>query len=275
LFWLVLVGSVAVGQFIEIISLFAIVMIHEIGHFAAAKYFGWRVTEIQILPFGGVAKVEENGNVPVKEEIIVALAGPLQNGLMIVIAFLFFRVGIWSAEWSTFFIHANVTLALFNLLPIYPLDGGKVVQCLMSLWMNYRVAIDRSLQWSIFISFILLIASLGPGPLPIQLQLAGMSIFFIWTSWVALKHAHYQFLRFLIGRHRGVKNKRRQIAFPLIVSPAMKIIDVAMMLYRDRYHVIYITETNGDIREVIPEEKLLSFYFEYKMPGSAIGQLLS
>lgn len=268
-------GSVAVGQFIEIITLFSIVIIHELGHYAAARIFGWRVTEVQILPFGGVAKVDESGNIPAIEEIIVAIAGPLQNGIMIVMAILFFQFGLWSSEWTSFFIDANLTIALFNLLPIVPLDGGRILQCLFSLWMKYRVAIDRSLQLSILLSVIMLIVSLGPGPLYLHLQLLCMSMFLIYANWIALKHANFQYMRFLLSRYQGKKRKNVKYPHPLIVSPSMKIVDMAMLLYREKYHVFYITEREDISPKVVAEEKLLYFYFQLKQPSSAIGQLLS
>lgn len=56
--------SVLTGYFIETVTLFGIVFIHEMGHVVAAKSFGWRVKEVQLLPFGGVAVVEEPGAYP-------------------------------------------------------------------------------------------------------------------------------------------------------------------------------------------------------------------
>ena len=72
-------ASIVTGYFVELITLFAIVFVHELGHVAAARGFGWNVLEVKLLPFGGVAEVEEAGSLPSKEEAIVAIAGPLQN----------------------------------------------------------------------------------------------------------------------------------------------------------------------------------------------------
>lgn len=86
LFWLIVCSAVWTGYFIEIITLFVLVLIHELGHAAAAGAFGWRVDSIELLPFGGVVKTDEWGTVPSREEMTVALAGPFQHILMILIS---------------------------------------------------------------------------------------------------------------------------------------------------------------------------------------------
>src|SRR5690554_6371805 len=71
LLWFLLAGSAITGYILELIVLFAVVVIHELGHVVAASSFRWRVREIRLLPFGGVAEVEEAGNVPAWQELIV------------------------------------------------------------------------------------------------------------------------------------------------------------------------------------------------------------
>jgi len=75
-FWLVVVPTVWSGYFLEVVTLFGLILIHELGHVSVARHFGWRMTEIELLPFGGVAKTDEWGTVPAKEEMLVAIAGP-------------------------------------------------------------------------------------------------------------------------------------------------------------------------------------------------------
>ena len=79
LFIIIMLASIATGRFLELATLFAIVLIHELGHIAAAHGCGWTIKEVQLLPFGGVVEVEEAGTLPAREEAWVAIAGPLQN----------------------------------------------------------------------------------------------------------------------------------------------------------------------------------------------------
>ena len=66
LFVLLLLLSAAVGRFLEIVTLFAVVLIHEIGHSAAAKAFGWKIREVMLTPFGGVVAADDDGSVPAR-----------------------------------------------------------------------------------------------------------------------------------------------------------------------------------------------------------------
>ena len=94
LLWIVIAISIATAHFLEVCLLIGIIFVHEMGHAAAASFFSWRIKKITLLPFGGVAEMEEHGNRPLKEEAIVVLAGPLQHIWMVALAYalLFFNL---------------------------------------------------------------------------------------------------------------------------------------------------------------------------------------
>ena len=81
--------------------------------------------KIQLLPFGGVAELEEHGNKSLKEELVVVIAGPIQHIWMMAIGYMLFEAGWLHAELYYFFMWNNIIILAFNLLPIWPLDGGK------------------------------------------------------------------------------------------------------------------------------------------------------
>ncbi len=128
-----------------ILSLFACVVLHEFGHALIARHFGIRTRDISIYPIGGIASMESMPEKP-SQELRVALAGPLVN---LVIAFLLWGYlqstgtmpslaelslsGITpGASWAFNLFLANVILALFNLIPAFPMDGGRVLRALLS-----------------------------------------------------------------------------------------------------------------------------------------------
>ena len=118
--WLLLV----LGVFDAVSYLLAIV-IHEAGHFLVAKKLGYRLSTFSISPYG-VALSYFGQNFDQKDEIKIALAGPIFN-----LVSAFFVVGIWwifpsAFMFSDVFVEISVCLALVNLLPAYPLDGGRV-----------------------------------------------------------------------------------------------------------------------------------------------------
>jgi Zn-dependent protease len=111
-------------------GVFISVALHELGHSWVAIRKGCRVHEIMLLPIGGVAKMEQIPSRPM-DEFLMAAAGPLTSFLLAVICWLAAVLGIL----SILFIHLaaiNLMLCLFNLLPSFPMDGGRIFRAFMS-----------------------------------------------------------------------------------------------------------------------------------------------
>ncbi|HEY0829172.1 MAG TPA: M50 family metallopeptidase [Bacilli bacterium] len=276
LFIMVMMVSVATGFFSELMTLFGIVVIHEIGHVAAAKSFGWRVKEVQLLPFGGVVVVDDQGSVNAWQEMVVALAGPLQNALMVGLAYLLVWCGIWEQDWAVYFIKANLIIGLFNLFPLLPLDGGKIMQSLLSLLLSYHRTIVCCTVISLLLSFVMVMVSVYPGGQGIQLNLLLIGLFLFYSNWHDYKNLPYHFLRFLINRGEKVSlmMERGVLAQPIIVDHHITISQILRLFMREQYHLIYIVNQGGHIQAVLPEQKVLNYYFIDNKPSRAISEIL-
>ncbi|WP_241242992.1 M50 family metallopeptidase [Paenibacillus whitsoniae] len=260
----------------EAITLFGIVLVHELGHLTAANGFGWRVQEVQLLPFGGVLVVDELGTASTREELIVALSGPLQHVWMIGAALLMKSLELGSANWWDFFIDANVMIALFNLLPVLPLDGGKVMQCLL----GYVVSYHSTIVYSAVISMVLSVLMIGfagvqllQGELPINILVVGG--FLLMSNWYAYRQVPYHFLRFLMARGPRVSLilSRGALAQPIVITKQRTMAETLKLFMREKYHLIYIINEAGRIQAVVPEQQIVSGYLDGKKPGSAVSDL--
>jgi Zn-dependent protease len=134
---------------LHLVLLFACVVLHELGHALAAKRFGIRTREIVLLPIGGVARLERMPEKPV-QELAVAIAGPAVN---VVLATAFgvalFALGtpavmiLERAEGNgtlEFLLVANLSMLIFNLVPAFPMDGGRVLRAGLAMFMPYTRA---------------------------------------------------------------------------------------------------------------------------------------
>jgi len=175
-------SAVAAGRVIFVLLLFLCVVLHEFGHAFAAKAFGINTPDITLLPIGGVARLERMPEEPV-QELIIAVAGPLVN---VAIALGLFVAGGFHALLNPSNVEGgglvaqlltiNIMLVLFNLLPAFPMDGGRVLRALLATRLSYARATQVAanvgqgfafifgfigLLWNPFLLFIALFVYIG------------------------------------------------------------------------------------------------------------------
>jgi stage IV sporulation protein FB len=264
-FVLMMMASVVTGHFLELLSLFVIVFIHELGHVTAARLFGVSVLSIEMLPFGGVAVMEDSAYLSAGKEIVIALAGPMQNVLLIVCAYFYQYIGLGEGAFLSYFIECNLIIALFNLLPILPLDGGKVSQSLFSLIAPYHATLLWSLRISIVGSLCMISYAIIPfllGQKPPQLNLLLIGVFLLYSNWQDYRNLPYRFMRFLIRReHTYTKHWiYGSIAVPIVSHPQKPLEYILRLFRREKYHFIYVMNEQGDIVAVLPEQKVISAF---------------
>ncbi|MFD1772483.1 M50 family metallopeptidase [Paenibacillus rhizophilus] len=262
---IIMLISVLTGQFLELLTLFAIVLVHELGHVWAALLAGATVKSVQLLPFGGVAVLEDNGKLTAYREIGIALAGPLQNVLMILFAAALREMGWGSAAFMTYLIHANLIIALFNLLPILPLDGGKIVQAAVSLQAPYYSTLLWCGRVSIFASALTAVYALLPlesgGGL--RLNLLMIAAFLLYSNITDHRNLPFRFMAFLMSREAVYEQHmdKGTPARPIVAPLAKPLDDILRLFKRHQYHLIYVLDAKGGVMGVVPEQRLLSSYF--------------
>jgi Zn-dependent protease len=201
-----------------VVAVFGCVILHEFGHALVARSFGIRTRNITIYPIGGVARLEGMSERP-RDEILIALAGPAVN--IVIVALLtpavvladvaglltpeIFRVslagGIVSvlALFAKFLLWSNVLLAVFNLIPAFPMDGGRVLRALLSIRLGFPRATEVATRVGTVLAFLMGAAGLFMTPpnymlpvLALFVVLAGQQELLAVRRREALKLAHRQ-----------------------------------------------------------------------------------
>jgi Zn-dependent protease len=133
---------------------FAFVLLHELGHAIMAQRFGIEVQDIVLLPIGGLARLSKMPEDP-RQELVVALAGPAVNLALILVAAPFVVAGLagqamsgaavalpalaqpGAVNFAWFVLAINLSLLLFNMIPAFPMDGGRVLRALLAMKLRY------------------------------------------------------------------------------------------------------------------------------------------
>lgn len=169
--WIVIAGFAAgksqqavLENTVFILALFGCVVLHEFGHALTAKRYGIRTKDVTLLPIGGVARLERMPDDP-RQELWVALAGPAVNVVIAATLWAWFvatrggvnlsGINITSGGFLERVLLVNISLFVFNMLPAFPMDGGRVLRALLATRMEYTRAtqVAASLGQSIALVF--------------------------------------------------------------------------------------------------------------------------
>ncbi len=169
-----------------ILLVFLCVTLHEFGHIAMARRFGIRTPQVILSPIGGIASLERMPEKP-RQELLVAIAGPLVNVVIALLLVAGFGIGserIASVDFETAtlaerLLIVNIMLVLFNLVPAFPMDGGRVLRALLAMNMGTPKATALAARIGQGFSFLFVLLGLFYNPI---LIFVGIFIYFAAAS---------------------------------------------------------------------------------------------
>jgi Zn-dependent protease/CBS domain-containing protein len=235
------------------ILLFVCVTLHELGHSIAAQRFGIPVREIVLLPLGGVALLSRNPSKP-WHELIIAAAGPLVN--VVIAAVLIGVTGAVAAignfdsnalqqnappSLSTLLVwllQANIFLVLFNLIPAFPLDGGRMFRAILALWLPARRATRIATVVGQAIAILLGVIGVATGNF--ALVLVAVFVFF----GAGQENAEGQARTMLITKRVGDAYNRHALTLE-IGDRVSKVVDYILTSYQPDFAVLQGTRLLG------------------------------
>ncbi len=163
-------------QLTQLLAIFSFVVLHELGHALMARHYGISTRDITLLPIGGIAKLEGQAKTPF-QEIAISFAGPMVNVVLAIM--LFFLQYITPQQIAYVFenlMYFNIGLFLFNMLPAFPMDGGRIFRSALS----YKFGVLSATEKAAFLGKVLAAGFVILG-IKYNLMLALIG-FFIWSA---------------------------------------------------------------------------------------------
>ncbi|MGI6604647.1 MAG: peptidase M50 [Firmicutes bacterium] len=276
-FLLALVAYALLGFLPEALTFFGAALLHETAHVVAARAYGLRVQEMEILPFGGVARIEDLDltSLDPQVEAAVALAGPAENMILAAAAWLLSGYGIWDVSLAGLFFRANTTLALFNLLPALPLDGGRLLRSALSQRLPWRQATEIATRLGQALGVLIVLLALLLCQHHVFALSAALAGVFIWSAAESERRSSSLVLiRYLVHKQAGIKKGQVLPGQVLVVAANSYLKEVVKELTTGRYHLIWVLDREGRLLGTLGEGEFSAALFSLG-PNSTFQEALS
>ena len=260
-FLLVLVVYGVLGLAAQALLVFTLVLGHELAHLLTAKAYGFKVVGLELFPFGGAAYCDDLFEGRKVEESIMALAGPTFNVVLLFIAQALRWNGVWTGELANEFVRLNFWLAAFNLIPVLPLDGGRVARALFAEAFGFvrtTKFLARSGQWLgvLFALYGIVLGGSGKfseGPLTF-ITLGG---FFWFVGSKEISSAHITFLRHLTRKKEELVRKGLMRSKWLTVHKDTPLVRIVEKFTPDQYGMVSLANEKMGLAKILTETEVL------------------
>ncbi len=237
---------------------FTVVLLHELAHVAVARRLGVRVSNVELLPFGGVSRIGSEVVTNPSKEVYVAAAGPASNLALAGLAIALKNYGMWDDNLGPFFLQCNLLIAAFNLLPALPLDGGRILRACLARRYGFREATHRASRWGQFWGVAISlggIAGLATGISGLDVPVIGAFLLFAATR--EKKAAPFHFIRHLARKKEELNSAGVLPAKTLVSFDTVRLGDIVRIFVPQRFHLVYILDGDWQCRGVVSESQIV------------------
>ena len=213
---------VLTGYYLNLIVFTSLILVHELGHYIMARINNFNVVKIVIYPYGGMTKIDDMVNRDICEELLIATSGVIVQYLFyLVIGLLYSNGVVREYTYNLYTLYSN-QMIFFNLLPIYPLDGGKILNLILDKYLPYYRANLVTILLSLGMILVIIFLSVYRCSYS-NIMVMGLLLTYLYKFFAKRKYLYHRFLleRYLYG----------------IEYPRLRIVNNIKEMFRDRSHL--------------------------------------
>lgn len=256
---------IILGQALAFFVYFIVVVLHEFAHGFVAEKLGYNLNKIYLLPFGAMLDINQNF-ISREDEIKVAIAGPAFNFILT-----FLCLGLWwifpeTYAYTSFFVFCNIITGLVNLLPCYPLDGGRILVASLSQKLSRTKALKISYIFNYIFSIIFIILFFINLKVEVNISYALMAIFIFFGTINNKFSGNYSMIN--LNKNKSVYDVKS-----LFVKGDTPLYKIFKHFNSKKFNIIYVQLNNGQIKMIT--ENLVQKYLEKYSFNTKIEEILN
>ena len=159
--YILILGCFLTGLVKDLFAIYSLVLFHELGHIIISKKYNWNINRVEVYPFGAITLYDDKIDKPFHEELVVTIMGPLFQIVLYLFFFYLNRNYYITDYFFSLIKNYHYSILLFNLIPIIPLDGSKIINLLLNKLFSYRNSYILLLIISCFNLFIFIIININ------------------------------------------------------------------------------------------------------------------
>lgn len=238
---IIALGFILCGCFINIIIFTSLILIHELGHIIFMKKYNFNIEKVIIYPYGGLIKGNNKIDNNIDEELLISISGLFFQTIYYTIILILYKYNLVSYEIYGLYTLYHISIAVFNILPIYPLDGFKMFNLYLSKYVSYKRANIYSMIFSI--PFLILLIVKGFNNYSYYMILTIL----VYNLYSYITNINNFFYRFVLEKYL-YKNDYQKL----------KVVTNLTSMHRNRQHIFKIN------KKLVKERHFLAKIFDNK-----------
>ncbi|MGN1207989.1 MAG: M50 family metallopeptidase [Christensenellales bacterium] len=259
------------NNFLQIFAYILCVFLHELGHSFMAGTLGYKLNQITFLPFGASLSGTENVFYKPSHEILIAVAGPLVNLVLLIVCLALFWVFPTTYFFLEEFYYANLTTFLFNLFPVFPLDGGRVLFATIKTKKPIKQSYKAVKIVGIIFASLLFVLFIVSSFFKINFTLGITSLFLIGGIFFEDNSSFYV-TNFCLTN----KSKKLNLGIEtsiLSVSENTSLYNILRKLNKFKYNMVNVVSKSGKVQKCLTEQELNNIFENFPLQ-SLIGSII-